>query len=600
MEIQPQEPQEIHTNEGFEKDSPSSGPISINHPKEVKLSDLDKDPEERENWGNQCDFFLSALGYAVGLGNVWRFPMLAYQYGGGAFLIPYTFMLIFVGLPLFFMELALGQYSGAGPTRLFGRLAPAFKGLGFGMMGATFYVAIYYNVIIAWAIYYLAGSLNFFQDLPWNSCTSDACFDNGTLNNAQNNSVSAPQDYFNVGLLGMDWDTSFCNYGSIRWLLVLCLFFAWFIVGGSLIKGVQSSGKVVYFTALFPFVVLFILFVRGIFLPGALEGIYFYVNPDFSQLANVQIWQAAATQIFYSLGPAFGGLITLSSYNRFDNNCHRDAVLIAFCNCGTSVFAGFVVFSILGFMAHIKNLAIKDVVAGGPSLAFVVFPEAVSAMAGSHFWALLFFVMLITLGLDSMFTLVETLTTAAMDHFKSLRPYKGHTVAATCLVGFFCGIPMCFPGGIHLFTLLDSTCASWNIILFALLEVILIAWVYGFNNFFNNIQEMGMRMPNVVRLYWTACWTVITPLILLAILIGQWVQFKPVEGVNMDKSAYVFPGFFQGMGVLIACSTVILLPLLTVRQFLKRKYANKPVGRAMFKTTPKWKPIKSIGNSFSI
>ena len=325
----------------------------------AKVGDVD---EERGNWSNQCDFFLSALGYAVGLGNVWRFPKLAYDHGGGSFLLPYTIMLLFAGLPLFFMELALGQYSGSGPTRLFGRMAPAMKGLGFAMLAVTFYVCIYYNMIIAWAIFYVFAGFN--SELPWEHCgedrpnciefglTSNSTSVNVTASNDTGNAtfaqpvcpgkcISAAEDYFNHDMLGYEpglhgWD----NYGQLQWKLVLCLLGAWAIVCASLIKGVQSSGKVVYFTALFPFAVLFILFFRGVTLPGAIEGIKFYVTPRYEKLYEAKVWQDAATQIFYSLGPAFGGLITLASYNKFDNNCHRDAILIAFSNCGTSVFAG--------------------------------------------------------------------------------------------------------------------------------------------------------------------------------------------------------------------------------------------------------------------
>ena len=111
--------------------------------------------EEREEWSNQCEFILSTVGYAVGLGNVWRFPYLAYTNGGGSFLVPYVIMLFFAGLPLFFMELVLGQYSRQGPTIVFGRIAPVFKGLGLAMLGATFFVGIYYNVIIGWTLCYM-------------------------------------------------------------------------------------------------------------------------------------------------------------------------------------------------------------------------------------------------------------------------------------------------------------------------------------------------------------------------------------------------------------------------------------------------------------
>ena len=213
----------------------------------------DNDEPERPQWDNQCEFILSAVGYAVGLGNVWRFPYLAYSNGGGTFLIPYALMLFSAGLPLFFMELALGQYSGQGPTRVFGRLAPALKGLGFAMLCITFYVSIYYNVIIAWTLFYMFSGMQ--SILPWTSCngsSSGHCHEGNITNEMileDHYSVSPSEDYYTSSLLGLDKDEhSWDNLGTLRWQLVLCLFGAWTIVCLCLIKGVQSAGKVVYFT----------------------------------------------------------------------------------------------------------------------------------------------------------------------------------------------------------------------------------------------------------------------------------------------------------------------------------------------------------------
>ncbi len=178
--------------------------------------------------------------------------------------------------------------------------------------------------------------------------------------------TSPSEDYYKRVVLGLEPDTTWENFGGLRWQLVLCLLGAWIIVCLCLIKGVQSSGKVVYFTALFPYVVLLVLLVRGATLPGAADGIMFYLQPKWETLGSILIWSDAATQIFYSLGPSFGGLITLASYNKFTNNCHRDAVLIALSNCSTSVFAGFVIFSIIGFMAHEQSVDVGDVIASGP------------------------------------------------------------------------------------------------------------------------------------------------------------------------------------------------------------------------------------------
>ena len=209
---------------------------------------------QRGQWSNQCEFLLSAVGYAVGLGNVWRFPYLAYTNGGGSFLIPYLVMLFMAGLPLFFMELALGQYSGLGPTKVFGRMAPIFHGLGFGMVAVTFFICIYYNMIIAWTLFYMVAGFTT-SDLPWSTCTNSSsvhCFMGNITEEVRANDkyvVGPEEDYYNFELLGLqkgfhDWK----EVGSFQWKLIVCLFSAWTIVCLCLIKGVQSSGKVVYFT----------------------------------------------------------------------------------------------------------------------------------------------------------------------------------------------------------------------------------------------------------------------------------------------------------------------------------------------------------------
>merc|ERR1712038_1979616 len=553
--------------------------------------DEDQTVEERGQWSNQFEFILSTVGYAVGLGNVWRFPYLAYQNGGGSFLLPYAIMLFFAGLPLFFMELALGQYTGQGPTRVFGRLAPAFKGLGYAMIAATCFVAIYYNVIMAWTLFYMFSG--FQSTLPWQNCTeginSYAC-NNASLGNM---SVSPAEDYFNYVMLNLEDSTSWSNFGTLSWQLLLCLIASWTIVCLALIKGVQSSGKVVYFTAIFPFVVLIILFIFGLTLEGAHEGIMFYLTPDPEKLKDVKVWKAAATQIFCSLGPCFGGLVTLASYNKFNNNCHRDAILVSFINCGTSVFVGFVVFSFVGFMAHIANTTPDQVVKSGPALAFIAYPEAMTKMPVPQLWSFLFFFMLLTLGLDSMFTFVETVTTAIMDHYKWLGPHKHWVVIGVCGAGFILGLSMCAQGGILMFTLIDATCASWNILVFAIIELILVSWLYGVDNFLDNIREMKMNLPKPVEWYWKICWTVVTPLLLTLVLV---LQFVFAEDVKYGE--YKFPEEVQALGWIIGCTSTAFIPGIGIWQYIRRNRKGKNIGLAMFKPTHRWGP--AVGTTQSL
>lgn len=191
------------------------------------------------------------------------------------------------------------------------------------------------------------------------------------------------------------------DVGGIVWSLLCGDLIVWIVIFLCIMNGVRSVGKVVYFTATFPFVILAVLFVRGVTLPGAIDGIRFYITPQWSELANLRVWADAAVQIFFSLGPGWGGIINMASYNRFANNTRWDAILIPVINCSTSIFAGFVVFSVLGFMAASTGLPVDRVAAGGPGLAFITYPEAIAMMPWPNLWAVLFFCMLFLLGIDT-------------------------------------------------------------------------------------------------------------------------------------------------------------------------------------------------------
>ncbi|KAK2174758.1 hypothetical protein NP493_778g03001 [Ridgeia piscesae] len=471
---------------------------------------VDENPE-RGNWTGEYDFLLSCLGYAVGIGNIWRFPYMCYRNGGGAFFVPYLTMLCFAGMPLFFMELSLGQFSSNGPLTCWG-FAPLFKGLGVAQLIISAIVSIYYNMIIAWSLYYFFAS--FTSSLPWADCThwwntpgcnlklpdaqcteaplhkylNGTCYNSTTFVGLWNYAVfrnktgisrhSPSEEFYNYRMLNIS-PGGISEMGAVQWELAFCLFVAWFITFVCMIRGIKTSGRVVYFTAVFPYVVLVILFGRGVSLPHAWDGVYFYIVPKWDRLKDAKVWNDAAVQIFLSLSDCWGGLIALSSYNRFHNNVLRDTLVVTLVNCLTSIFAGFVIFSFIGFMAGEMNTEVENVVDKGPGLAFIVYPDAVARMAGAQFWAVLFFVMLITLGLDSQFTMLETVLTSIMDQFKAFRRHKTKLTLATCVVLFLLGLPLCTRGGPYLLQLMDTYAGGWSLLIVGVLECVAVSWLYG-------------------------------------------------------------------------------------------------------------------------
>ncbi|XP_035217234.1 sodium-dependent proline transporter-like isoform X2 [Stegodyphus dumicola] len=569
---------------------------------------------ERGTWTGKFDFLLSLLGYSVGLGNVWRFPYLCYSNGGGAFLIPFICMMLLAGLPLMFMELSFGQYASTGPIAIFERFCPLFTGLGYGMVIVSGTVMLYYNMIIAWTIFYMFASWN--SRLPWEHCapewSTSACYSysdaqdcttkNGTYFNrtcfdanyslahnlsslVKNMTKKPPADeYFVHYVLGES--SGIEETGGVRWTLALCLVLAWIIVFLCLSKGVQSSGKVVYFTALFPYVVLVILFFRGVTLPGAKEGILFYVTPNWSRLATAQVWGDAAVQIFFALSPAWGGLITLSSYNKFHNNCYKDSLIVSISNVLTSIFAGFVIFSVIGYLAHELNVEVDKVVDQGAGLAFIVYPEVVARLPVAPLWAFLFFFMLLTLGLDSQFALLETVTTAILDHFPALREKKTWVVFFLSILGYTGGIIFTTNAGVYWLQLFDKYAANFSVLIIAICECLLVSWNYGAERFLRDIEKMIGSRSYVWSIFWAIMWRILTPATLVFILVFNWIEYTPAK-----SGTYVYPAWANAVGWVIAffpVAVIVIMMFYKLCTITKRPFREKM--SLLMQPTDEWGP----------
>ncbi|KAL6447807.1 hypothetical protein ACFW04_000140 [Cataglyphis niger] len=530
----------------------------------------------RETWSGKLDFLLSVIGFAVDLANVWRFPYLCYKNGGGAFLVPYCVMLVVGGIPLFYMELALGQFNRKGAITCWGRLVPLLKGIGYAVVLIAFYVDFYYNVIIAWSLRYFFAS--FSTMLPWTTCDNpwntplcrefDAnisyTFEDAMINEVnenignvtrflvdrrsaapKDNHTSAAHEYFNRAILELHESEGLHDLGAIKWDITLCLLVVYLVCYFSLWKGISTSGKVVWFTALFPYAVLLILLIRGVTLPGSTEGIRYYLSPNFTAITKAEVWVDAATQVFFSLGPGFGVLLAYASYNKYHNNVYKDALLTSLINSATSFVAGFVIFSVLGYMAHASGKSIQDVATEGPGLVFIVYPAAIATMPGSMFWALIFFMMLLTLGLDSS-------------------------------------------GGFYFFHLLDRYAAGYSMLFAVLAETIAVSWIYGTDRFCADIKDMIGFRPGV---YWRVCWKFVAPLFLMFIIVYGLMGYEP-----LSYEDYIYPVWANVLGWLIACSSIVMIPGMAIY-----KICTTPgsfIQRLKVLTTP-WRDTQHQRNDLS-
>uniref|UniRef100_A0A672GZT7 Transporter n=1 Tax=Salarias fasciatus TaxID=181472 RepID=A0A672GZT7_SALFA len=483
---------------------------------------------DRETWGKKIDFLLSVIGFAVDLANVWRFPYLCYKNGGGAFLIPYILFLVIAGMPLFYMELALGQYNREGAATIW-KICPVFKGVGYTVILIALYVGFYYNVIIAWSLHYLFSSMT--SELPWlkcgNSWNSPNCTDpkaiNGSvLGNGTSYSkykITPAAEYYERGVLHLHESRGIHDLGLPRWELSLCLVVVVFILYFSLWKGVKSSGKVVYITATMPYVVLFVLLIRGITLPGSMDGIRAYLHIDFNRLNNLEVRN-----------------VTLATQ-----------------------FVRFAIFSVLGYMAYKHKVKIEDVATEGAGLVFIIYPEAISTLPGSTFWAIVFFIMLLTLGIDSSMGGMEAVLTGLTDDFKILKRNRKVFTFATAFGTFLVALFCITNGGIYVLTLLDKYAAGTSILFGVLIEAIGVSWFYGVDRFSEDIERMMGFKPG---LYWRLCWKFVSPAFLLFVVIASTLT---ASGLKYDE--YIFPNWSNLLGWGVAMSSMLFVPCYAVYKF---------------------------------
>ncbi|XP_062347865.1 sodium- and chloride-dependent GABA transporter 2 isoform X2 [Cinclus cinclus] len=429
----------------------SNGEMVPTHPGVEEEKEKEEEEEqtlERGQWNNKLEYVLSVAGEIIGLGNVWRFPYLCYKNGGGAFFIPYLIFLFTCGIPVFFLETALGQYTSQGGVTAWRRICPLFEGIGYASQVIVILLNFYYIIVLAWALFYLFSS--FTIDLPWGSCDHEwntgNCMElqkaNSTFNVTSENATSPVIEFWERRVLKIS--DGIQHLGGLRWELALCLLLAWIICYFCIWKGVKSTGKVVYFTATFPYVMLIVLLIRGVSLPGASQGILFYLYPDISRLG------------------------------------------------------------------------------------------------------------------DPQFVCVESLVTALVDMYPTIFRKKNRRETLILLVSilsYLVGLVMLTEGGMYVFQLFDYYAASGMCLLFvAIFETLCIAWVYGAERFYDNIEDMIGYRPWPIIKY---CWLFITPAVCMATFLFSLIKYTPLT----YNKKYVYPWWGDTLGWLLALSSMVCIPL---------------------------------------
>jgi NSS family neurotransmitter:Na+ symporter len=448
--------------------------------------------EQREQWGTRMGFILAAAGSAIGLGNIWRFPYVAYENGGGAFLIPYFFALLTAGIPILILEFGIGRSErGSAPLSL-RRLSQRFEWLGWWQVLLSFIIITYYSVVIAWAMSYFKYSFT----LSWGDDTKAFLF--GSYLNVPDGAVTAE-----------GW-----NLGGIQWHIFIPLILVWAGIFYTIYRGVQKGIEKISRIFMPLLVILMIVFViRAITLPGAAIGLDHLLTPNFSHIVpsflggdNPQwykVWMAAYGQIFFSLSIAFAIMITYASYLPKDTDVNNSGFIMAFSNSGFEFLAAIGVFAAIGFMAHTTGTDVSEVAAAGVGLAFVVFPKIINTFpAFNGFFGAMFFLTLVIAGFTSAVSIVEVVVSALIDKFKMARQ---KAAASVCGLGFLISLLYVTGAGIIFLDIVDHFINNFGIIISGLLEVTLIGWFININRIReqNNLVSdfsIGAWWPFMIRI----------------------------------------------------------------------------------------------------
>ncbi len=350
----------------------------------------------REQWSGQLGFLMAAIGSAIGLGNIWRFPGVAYSNGGGAFMIPYIIALLAVGVPVLLLDYALGhRYRGSSPA-VFRRVSARFEWLGWWHVVICFVIMTYYVVIVAWALRYTIFSLT----IAWGE---DAA---GFFN-----------EYIGLGTISEAGVPAYSARPIAGVVVPLVLVWAYglYVVARGVSRGVERANRI-FLPVL---VVMFLmLVVRAMLLPGATDGLNTLFTPDWGKLGDYRVWMAAFGQIFFSLSIGFGIMLTYASYLKRRSNLVGTGLTAAFANSSFELLAGIGVFATLGFMAHVQNVPVgglEDI--SGPALAFVTFPTIISQMPGGPVFGFLFFASFTLAGLTSFISIIQVVAPAVAEKF---------------------------------------------------------------------------------------------------------------------------------------------------------------------------------------
>lgn len=453
---------------------------------------------KREQWGSRAGFILAAVGSAIGLGNIWRFPYMAYENGGGAFFIPYLFAMLTAGIPFMILEFTMGhKFRGSAPKTL-AKINRNFEWLGWFQVMIAAVIGVYYVAIIGWAISYTGLAVT----QGWGSDPNAFFFG----------------EYLQLG------DNTPSQLGSIQWHIAIPMLVAWVVTFAALFTGVKGgierAGKIMMPVL---FIMVLALIGRMVFLPGALDGLNYLFQPDFSKLTDPAVWSAAYGQMFFTLSVGFSIMLAYSSYLPEKSDISNNALMTVLINCGFSILSGVLIFSVLGYMAQEQAKPLTEVVSAGVGLAFVTIPAAINLLPAPYILGPLFFLALVVAGLSSHISIMEAVTSSFIDKLKWSRKKAASMV---CGIGFIVSMSFATNGGLLLLDLVDYFINNIALLSSCLVELILVGWLYKISDIRHHANAVS---DFSVGSWFDICIRFVTP-IMIAIILGNKIYDTITQG----------------------------------------------------------------------
>ena len=431
--------------------------------------------EKREEWASRATFILAAIGSAVGLGNAWRFPGLAAKYGGGAFLFTYILAMFILGIPMLTMEISIGRKTKQGAPGAFRSINKKTEYVGWAATTNAFAIQIYYTVVFAWVLAMAFFSYKF-AGMVGDSKTASSLFMNITQASGTISGYKIPLAMF------------------------IILLIAWVVIYLCIRKGTVSVGKVVKYTGLtLPLIFLIIMALKGITMPGGLEGLAKLLIPDFGVISSKGLWSNllidAIGQVFYSLSIMMAIMIAYGSYLNESADIVKDATIIACADLGVSVLSGVVMFTTM----YGVGMTVDDMSASGIATAFIIFPQAIVNLTKvgwvNALFGFVFYACLSSLAVDSAFSIIEGVSTAVADRFK-LNPRK--TTKIICVISALISLVFITQSGLAWLDIVDNWTNQYNMIIIGVMECVVIGWIFKPKKVLQEINKNAQKykMPD--------------------------------------------------------------------------------------------------------